>query len=402
MTKISILLRFLRFGSLAFGGPVAQIGMLKHELVDEERWIPPERFGRVLGVYQVLPGPEAHELCVHFGMIKGGRIGGFLAGLGFMLPGLLLMLIASALYSNALNGAAMNPAGLTGGGFLAAASAGASPAALALVVRGGYRIGRSVLTHPALIFAGTLAAAAEILGIPFWSGLLAAGLIAESRSSKGRWIAVTGAVIAIGLGVLLWLGEEVSGPRLASSTGPVALGLVGMPSLLALFWIGLRGGLLTFGGAYTAIPFVRGLAVDGEQGFMSDAVFLDGFAIGSLLPAPLVIFATFVGYIGGGLPGALVITVGMFLPAFAFTLVGFDVIHKVVDAPRVHSFLDGVTAGVVGIVAVTVFKLGESALVDLRAWLAALAASAVVWLWKSPYSTPFAIGAGVAVALVLR
>ncbi len=91
----ALFLRFLRFGALAWGGPVAQIGMLQRELVDEERWVTPERFRRALAVYQVLPGPEAHELCVWFGMIARGRIGAVLAGLGFMLPGLALMLLLS-------------------------------------------------------------------------------------------------------------------------------------------------------------------------------------------------------------------------------------------------------------------------------------------------------------------
>src|SRR5215217_8498800 len=91
-TLAAIFWRFLRFGCLAWGGPVAQIAMIKRELVEEERWIEPSRFNRFLAIYQVLPGPEAHELCVHFGMMKGGRLGGLLAGLAFMVPGLLLIL----------------------------------------------------------------------------------------------------------------------------------------------------------------------------------------------------------------------------------------------------------------------------------------------------------------------
>ena len=88
----AIFLRFLRFGALAWGGPAAQIAMIKRECVDEERWVSEDSFRRTLAVYQVLPGPEAHELCVYFGRTRGGRLGGFLAGLGFMLPGFLLML----------------------------------------------------------------------------------------------------------------------------------------------------------------------------------------------------------------------------------------------------------------------------------------------------------------------
>ena len=94
----ALFLRFLRFGALAWGGPVAQIGMIRHELVEQERWIGRAQFDRVLAVYQVLPGPEAHELCVYFGYLARGRVGGLLAGLGFMMPGCVLMFLMSWLY----------------------------------------------------------------------------------------------------------------------------------------------------------------------------------------------------------------------------------------------------------------------------------------------------------------
>ncbi len=91
-------MRFLRFGFLAWGGPVPQIAIIKRELVDEEKWISKERFNRALAIYQVLPGPEAHEMCVYFGMIAGGRWGGLLVGLGFMLPGFILMMLLTWFY----------------------------------------------------------------------------------------------------------------------------------------------------------------------------------------------------------------------------------------------------------------------------------------------------------------
>ena len=92
---LRLFLRFLRFGALAWGGPVAQIGMVRHELVEQERWLSPQAFNRALAIYQVLPGPEAHELCVYMGYRARGRIGGLLAGLGFMAPGFLLMFVAA-------------------------------------------------------------------------------------------------------------------------------------------------------------------------------------------------------------------------------------------------------------------------------------------------------------------
>lgn len=388
MTLLALFRRFLGFGFQAFGGPVAQTGVLKHHLVDEERWVEPDRFRRVLGVYQVMPGPEATELCVYFGMLRGGRLAGFLAGLGFMLPGFVLMVGAAALYARSLG---------DGGGSetLAVLSAGAAPAAVALMTRGGYRISKGALTHPLLIAGAIVAAVTDLLGIPFWTGLLIAAMLSELRAPRGRAIVLPAVAGLVVIGILL--RPDVIPAILAPAAGTQSSAASDV-SLWFLFGVGLRGGLLTFGGAYTAIPFVRNLVVL-PQGFLSDLVFLDGVAIANLLPAPLVIFATFVGYLGAGLPGAIAATVGMFLPAFAFTLVGFDLIERMVEEPRVHALLDGITAGVLGIVAMTILRLGSAAFQELRSVVAGAVAALIVFTWKSTYASPVAIGAGVAVAV---
>lgn len=123
-----------------------------------------------------------------------------------------------------------------------------------------------------------------------------------------------------------------------------------------LFLSGLKAGLLTFGGAYTVIPFLRDNAVG--RGWMSDAQFLDGLALSGILPAPLIIFSTFVCYHGGGPLGALAMTAGIFLPAFCFTLFFHDQLERLVDHGALHSFLEGVSAGVVGLIAATTLELG--------------------------------------------
>src|SRR5215213_2038429 len=131
----SIFFRFLKFGCLAWGGPAAQIAMIKRECVDEEKWIDEISFQRLLAVYQVLPGPEAHELCVYFGRIRGGKLGGLMAGLGFMLPGFLLMLGLSALYVEA-----------DLAGHLDELFYGLSAAVGALLARALVRLGRAFIT----------------------------------------------------------------------------------------------------------------------------------------------------------------------------------------------------------------------------------------------------------------
>lgn len=330
----ALFLTFLRFGFSAFGGPVAQIAMVRAALVDRGRWISAARFNRLLAVFQVLPGPEAHELCVHLGMVARGRVGGLLAGLGFMLPGLLLMLLAAWLYTSVV-------AGIAGiGGVLL----GVQIVVLAIIARAVVKIGQHIIEDRLLAVIAIAGLVAALAGVPFWITLAVAG-IAYAFSSRP---AVVLAVVAAGvlLAVLLHDARQVT---MVGPGEPVSA------TVLALFVAGLKGGLLTFGGAYTAIPYVRADTV--ERGWLADATFLDGVAIAGVLPAPLVIFATFTGYVVGGLAGALAITAGMFLPAFAFSLLFFERLEALVENPALHRLLAGVAAAVVGIIAATLIEL---------------------------------------------
>jgi len=343
--------RFLRFGLLAWGGPVAQIAMLRRELVDEEQWIPSGRFNRLLAVYQVLPGPEAHELAVHLGMLRGGRIGGLLAGLGFMLPGFVLMFALSFLYFQIdLTQAAI------GAAFL-----GVQVAVIALIVRAVQRIGLHILVSPGLWLIALAAGIATLGGVSFWVTLPVAGLahvVAERTGRRSVYVlAATAALVALawsvaanGFALPAAIGQA-PGAQVPTVPAPAA----GDASVVDLFISGLKAGLLTFGGAYTAIPFVRGDAVG--NGWLTDAQFLDGLALSGVLPAPLIIFSTFVGYVAGGPLGAVAMTAGIFLPAFSFSLVFRERLEAVVENPGLQRFLEGVAAGVIGLIAVTAFEL---------------------------------------------
>ncbi len=309
-----LFLRFLRFGSLAWGGPVAQIAMIRHELVDKEHWISPGRFNRVLAVYQVLPGPEAHELCVYFGMLAGGRPGAFLAGLGFMLPGFLLMLGLSWFYvAHGISSV-----------FFSALLFGFQPAVMALIVRAIHRIGGHALTDRWLWLIAVVSAVLQWLGVNFLIILALAG---------GTYSVIRGTfpVKPSTLPVLAIF------PICFFPSGAI----LAVPGTVDLFISGLKAGLLTFGGAYTVIPFLQHDAVVAGA-WMTNSQFLDGLALSGILPAPLVIFATFVGYLGSGWSGALCLTAGVFLPAFAFTMVGHSLIERLVENKSLHAFLDGV------------------------------------------------------------
>jgi len=286
-----IFLAFLAFGARAFGGPAAQIEGLLEQFVRRGGWTSEERFRRALGVYQVLPGPEAHEMCCYLGTVRGGRLGGIAAGLGFMLPGLVLMLAASALYG-VLDMTSPPVAG---------AMAAMQIAACALIVRAAWKLMRGI---------------------------------------AGDWRSAVALVAAVATVVLL-SGE--SHPAQGSAASAEARGAA------ELFAHGLVAGLVTFGGAYTALPYVSAVAA-GEGGWMTQQACLDGMAIASVLPAPLVIFGTFVGYRGGGVGGALAFTAGIFLPSFAFTFIGFNLFERLVEWSPARRTLDFLGALAVGLI----------------------------------------------------
>ncbi|HWT41824.1 MAG TPA: chromate efflux transporter [Sphingopyxis sp.] len=377
LSFLQLFLRFLRFGFFAFGGPVAQIAMVRQALVEEERWISPERFNRLLAVMQILPGPEAHELCVHLGMVARGRIGGLLAGLGFMLPGFVLMLGAAWLYTDWIVG---NPA-------MAPVFLGVQIAVLAIILRAVQRIGAHILEDKLLWLLAVAALGATLAAVPFWIPLIAAGLI---YSFAARPVVAAAVFVAAAL-LAFVVSDAVSAPAITVSASEAGV--------VALFIAGLKGGLLTFGGAYTAIPYVRTDTVG--RGWLSDASFLDGVALAGMLPAPLVIFATFAGYVAGGFPGAVAITVGMFLPAFAFSMIFFERLEAVVENPALHRLLGGVAAAVVGVIAATLLQLGWATALRVSnpagGLVIFIAAVAVVMLGKGKWVAPaLVIGAGFA------
>jgi len=380
LSTLQIFWRFLRFGMLAWGGPVAQIAMVRQALVDEEHWVTSGRFNRLLAVYQVLPGPEAHELCVHLGMVAGGRRGGLAAGLGFMLPGFVLMFALSWLYFQL---DLTQPA-------LAGLFQGVQIGVIALIVRAVHRIGGHVLTDGWLWAIGIVAAIVAYAGVSFWIVLPAAGLVYLTPSRGNLRLAVGFAFLAALL-AFVWLGTTAGGPVAPLVAAPlIAAGAV-TPALL--FLSGLKAGLLTFGGAYTVIPFLRGDAVG--RGWMTDTQFLDGVALSGILPAPLIIFSTFVGYYAGGPGGALAMTAGIFLPAFAFSLLFYDRLEQVVENERLHSFLEGVTAGVVGFIVATTIQLATTLTVRVPSLPLGLAifagALALLYVWRSKLNLAGAI-----------
>lgn len=381
-----LFLRFLKFGFLAWGGPVAQIAMIRQELVAEEKWVTPQHFNRVLAMYQVLPGPEATELAVYFGMLSRGRIGGMLAGLGFVLPGFVLMFLLTWLYVRY---------GLKTTATFATVFAAIQAAVAALIVRAVHRIGGHVLADRWLWVIALVAMLGQLANVHFAITLTAAGF-AYLLAKQGGATAGAALLVLCAAAVIAW--AAYNGFQLPVLGGVAAQEGTGQAqrSLWELFVSGFKAGMLTFGGAYTVIPFLQEDAVvDGA--WMTNAQFLDGLALSSLLPAPLIIFATFVGYLGGGPAGAVVLTIAIFLPAFAFTLIAHDPLEKLVSQPQIREFLEGVTAGVVGLIAGTTIALMMVSIVSIPTAVVFAAALAALFYFKSKAVIPLVV-AGAALA----
>lgn len=374
--------KFLRFGFLAFGGPVAQIAMVRKVLIEDEGWTSSARFNKLLAVLQILPGPEAHELCVHLGILARGRIGGLLAGLGFMLPGFLFMLVAGWIYVTWVSQDQIWTGPLLG----------IQIAVIAVIVRAIFRIGEHILVDGLTWAIAIGSALVSLLGTPFWLPLVAAGAI--YALSHRPVLAFSVAAITTCTALYLYSIPSDLDSSILSHT---------QTNNLALFIAGLKGGLLTFGGAYTAIPYVRADTV--ERGWLSDATFLDGIAIAGLLPAPLVIFATFVGYVVGGLSGALAITAGIFLPAFAFSMIFYERLEAIVDHPALQRVLEGVAAAVVGIIGATVVQLAKAASLNISTPISAFIlfslVSVAAWRLKGGWVTAAIVAVGASWGLSL-
>jgi chromate transport protein ChrA len=449
---------FLTFGLRAWGGPMAQIDMLRAHFVDGLGWISKSRFNRVLAVYQALPGPEATELACYFGMLSRGRIGAVLGGLGFLLPGFIMMLLISFLY---VRYGIANPV-------VQRSMAAVQPCVAAMVVRAVHRISATAfhdevynsISMP-LILLAILAAIQNVAGINFFISLVYGGLLfclirkaqqaghshgemgspsedasismdtfgasassspspplppppppppppsllaTDSSSSLsfsrtvspranfvGRYAfhIATALFLAAGLAVVLILSATVGLSVLTFGSGP-GRGLIASNSLPGLFALGLLAGLLTFGGAYTAIPFVQQDAVIAGKWLAAQA-FLDGIAVAQIIPAPLVMFSTFVGYLGGGLLGALLMTVGMFLPAFSFTLIGHNFFERIVKIHTLRFFLEGITGSVIGLIAVTAIQLITVTVTSPQTTVVFGTSLGALYALHSPWTSPLLV-----------
>lgn len=379
---------WLRLGFISFGGPAGQIAIMHRELVDQRGWVDERRFTDALNFCMLLPGPEALQLAIYLGWRLHGMRGGLIAGLGFIVPSIVLLLGLSYLYARF--------------GDLPAAAGlllGLRAAVIALVLQALLRIGRRALKTPLHVaLAAGAFVALEFLGVPFPLIVLAAGAVGAGaawrapRAMTGR----EGALPAVNsrrtvlVGALLWAAPFVA---VAAALGPGSLW-----SRLYLYFT--QAALVTFGGAYAVLGYVTQHLVQ-VQGWVTAQQSVDGLALAETTPGPLVIVLQFMGFMAGwnqpapltpaasAILAALLASWATFLPSFLFIFIGAPYVERITREPRLAGALAAITAAVVGIIATLVFLLGTVVLLprgyDAAPSWAALAIAVGAWfLLRSP------------------
>jgi chromate transporter len=348
-----VFLYFLFLGFVNIGGPVAQITMMFNHMVEKRRWLSKDRFIKIMAFCHMLPGPEALQLAIYIGYLKRRLWGGILAGVTFIVPGAIAMVVLSWLY-------------VRYGGLPQVADAlyVLKPAVLGIIAAGIIKLGRASIRNAFLAILLVAAfAGMRFAGINFLLILVIAGflnLIVEHGSAMLKRNAPTLPVMLVGTTALIAFSDS---------------------RLFQIAWLFFKTGLLSFGGAYASLVFVQRGAV-AQYHWLSDGQLLDGVALSVATPGPFMLFTTFVGYIAAGIPGAAVATFFVFLPSFVFVLGGVHYIEKLRENRALQAYLAGVSAAVVGVIAVVSLDLIPEALVDSVTIAIAVAAFLLIALLK--------------------
>ena len=348
-----VFLYFLFLGFVNIGGPVAQITMMFNHMVEKHRWLSKDRFVKIMAFCHLLPGPEALQLAIYVGYLKRRLWGGIVAGLTFIVPGAAVMILLSWLYIKyGQLPQVMNALYVL------------KPAVLGIIAAGIIKLGRASIRNVFL----------AVLLIGAFSGM--------------RFAGINFLLILLIAGVLNLIVDQ--GIPFLKKTAPTIPVLIGVTATLLPFadsrlvqvaWLFLKTGLLSFGGAYASLVFVQQGAV-AQHHWLTDGQLLDGVALSVATPGPFMLFTTFVGYVANGVVGAIVATFFVFLPSFVFVIAGVHYVEQVRDNRFIQAFLTGVSAAVVGVIAVVSLDLIPPALVDAPTIIIAIVAFALIAFLK--------------------
>jgi chromate transporter len=355
-----LLLYFVRLGTFGFGGPIALAGYMQRDLVERRRWIAKQDYLEGLALAQLAPGPLAAQLAIYLGWLRGGVVGATLVGFAFVLPSFLMVLALSAVY--------LRFGGLP---WMQGAFYGVGAAVIAIIARSAYKLVRMTLAGDRLL----------------WAIFSVSALVTAWTESEIAWL-------FLAAGALTML---VKAPPRALGGG-ASLGLVSLPlwsltglagpaataTLWTIGWYFAEAGAFVFGSGLAIVPFLYG-GVVGHYHWLGDRQFLDAVAVAMITPGPVVITVAFIGYLVAGPLGAVVASVGTFLPCYLFTVIPAPFFRRYAKNATLKAFVDGVTAAATGAIAGAAYVLGRRALVDIpTVALCAITALLIVKAKKLP------------------
>ena len=379
-------LYFLRLGALGFGGPVALVGFMHSDLVEERGWISEADYKEGLALAQIAPGPLAAQLAIYLGYVHHRILGATVAGLAFVLPSFAMVV--------ALGMAYVSYGGLP---WMQAVFYGVGAAVLGIMAIGAHKLSTKSIGKDKLLWGifGVLAAVTIITQSEIAWLFIAAGIliwiIRCKPNLKDLLTIVTSKVVVglIGLSIALWLVYEkyFGQSAIESNTATLDAGLL---TQIGLFFA--KAGTFVFGSGLAIVPFLYAGTVT-EHHWLTDRQFVDAVAVAMITPGPVVITTAFIGYLVAGLPGAAMAAVATFLPCYLITIVSAPHFKKWGKNPSVIAFVDGITAAAIGAIAGSVVVIAQRSVSDIPTALLAVGATALLWKFKKIPEPVLVIGA---------
>jgi chromate transporter len=368
-----LLVYFLQLGTFGFGGPIALVGYMQRDLVEERRWISKQDYVEGLALAQLAPGPLAAQLAIYLGWVRAGTLGATLVATAFILPSFVMVMVLSALY--------LRFGGLP---WMEGAFYGIGAAVIALIGRSAYKLARTTIGKDRL-FGGLFVTSA---------------LITAWTESEIAWIFLVAGVLAL---------VVKAPPAFLRSSTPslipwpwLVTGLHGSApdQLFTLLWYFGEAGAFVFGSGLAIVPFLHAGVVN-EFHWLTERQFVDAVAVAMITPGPVVITVAFIGYLVAGPIGGVAAAIGVFLPCYLFVVIPATYFRRWVADPSVKAFVDGVTAAAAGAIAGAAFVLGRRAIVDFpTAAIAATVLLIIVRMKNAP--EPVVIAAAGAVGLLIQ
>lgn len=371
---------FLKLGTIAFGGPAAHVAMMEDEVVRRRRWLTREQFLDYLGATNLIPGPNSTELAIHIGHARAGWPGLLVAGACFILPAALV--VGAIAWAYVRFGALPQAAGLL---------YGVKPVVIAVVAQALWGLARTAVRSAApgaLAVACVLAVGAGAHELLVLAAAAVGAALVHAARRRGR-IGGAGVVplawLPLPRGSLATLGAGAGGVAAAAPFG-----------LWPLFAVFAKIGAVLFGSGYVLLAFLRADLVE-RLGWLTERQLLDAVAVGQVTPGPVFTTATFVGYVLGGAPGAVVATVGIFLPAFVFVALSGPLVPRIRRSPTAGAALDGVNVASLALMAVVTVQLARGTLVDPLT--VALAAASLLLLLRFRVNSAWLVAGGAAIGV---